>query len=165
MTTPLNIADRQAICAQIAGLDLLINKLTKIFNSNSFKCASLMVSGKNSLNKEYHELIVWDSNLPLPKMRLQVFLQHYCQDLILSRANLLSLVEVAEIEFKDETRQAYCSHCSRQTAQRNFEILPGSANMAVPLNTGSWICNECESVQIPVPVHLQVNCGHKKAEI
>lgn len=145
MQTPLTAASRSSITAQIATLDLLISKLTKIFNSTNFKTGSVMVSGKNSLGKDYHELLVWDNTTTaLPKSRLKAFVNDWSQDLIAQRATLLSLLDGGQVSFQDATREHPCNYCGRVTIQRNYEILPGPDSIMIPAGN-SWICNECET--------------------
>lgn len=145
MNTPITFANRQTLTAQVATLDFQINKLAKLFNSTFFKGGSLMVSGRNSLGKEYHELIVWDKDYRIPKNHLMVFLQLCCEDLIRQRSFLIETITAGKTEFVDQTRMANCNHCSRQTMQRNYYLLPGSESIAIPAAKDTWICNECES--------------------
>jgi len=146
MTTPLTGASRSAMAAQIATLDFQINKLNKLANSSHLEKGSLMVSGKNSLYAPYHELVIWDSSNPLPKDRLKSFLEAYKADLMKERDLLLSAIDGGETDFKDQTRQAHCTMCNRPTTHRNYQLLPGSQCVAIPLELHTWICNECETI-------------------
>lgn len=146
MTTPLTIANRQVLTAEIATLDFQISTLTKLFTAANFTTGSLMLIGKTDRGKHFNELITWRGQVPIPKQHLKDFLQHYCQHLIYQRHNCALLLEKGETDFQDATRVAPCSHCCRPTLQRNYFIINEGSGIIIPTPLITWICNECESI-------------------
>jgi hypothetical protein len=167
-TTPS--PDRQQIAARINFLDLQINKLSKWFNSLSFKSGSLMLSGTDSQKKQYHELIVWNKELSLPVASMVLFIENYCQDLISERVKLVNQLEIPSedpgsgdpgpIRWKDpdhhdtignldrqdplETKQAYCRHCNLITGQSLCDLIPNIPGAIIP-GMKIWVCDTCLS--------------------
>lgn len=156
MTTP-HFANRQTLQAQIGSFDIQIDRIIKMVNAVSFKTGSLMLSGRSGLGKDFNEIITWRDNVPLPKIELKNFLQHYCNHLIYLRNNCVAILESEETSFLDQTRISHCNGCCRQTLQRNYFIISGNAGIAIPAPEHTWICNECESIikdHQPGPDHV-----------
>jgi hypothetical protein len=149
---------RQALSSKINSLDIQINKLSKWFNAISFKSGSIMLSGQNLLGKDFHELIVWNSELPMPVDRIRQFIHLYCEDLICRRTDLVQELGQIDIEPGDQLPEpieswkqslrsdpgaketGHCPHCSKQTGHTLFALDPDK-----PESIRVWQCDECDN--------------------
>lgn len=126
--------------AEILHLDSIIAKLRKCLRG------SIMISGTNTLHKDFHELIIFDKSFPLPKDRLKRFLGDYCQDLIAFRVDLIEKLQnsqkpdIAKDVFQDpkirDNAEFFCGTCAKPTDHHLHQSDMGM----------HWICDICSNV-------------------
>lgn len=151
MKTLTQADTRKAIHAQIATLTTQINKLIRCMQAKTYKTASLMISGRTPMEKEFHDIIVWNRDLEIPVDRLVTFINDYASDLIAERLRLEGALKdppTAAVPLGGVTRTAHCPYCNKVTTQEYHRLLLGETetreqSLTVPL----WVCAECTGSQ------------------